>query len=125
VQEKRAEPRFLCSDLVTLRWSDESERPRSEIVVLDNISASGACVEAEVSVREGTVVSMVCGKVEFHGYVRFCYWRDTGYFIGITFDANSKWSKAKYKPKHLFDPRTVKPRGHGSEPLVMSVRASL
>lgn len=108
--EQRAEPRFLCSDLVSLRWCDPSGRECRETVVLENISASGACVQAEVSVSESTRVALVCGKAAFHGYVSSCYWRDDGYFIGIAFDADSKWSRAKFKPEHLLDPRKVKPR---------------
>lgn len=108
--EKRTEPRYLCSDLVTLRWSDETRRQHEETVVLENISASGACVQAEVPVSETSGVTLLCGKAEFHGYVRSCYLRDDGYFVGIAFDAGSKWSKAKFQPEHLVDPRTVKPR---------------
>ena len=108
--EKRAEPRFLCSDLVTLQWSDEARRRREETVVLENISASGACVQAEVAVTESASVTLVCGKAEFRGHVRSCYLRDDGYFIGIAFDADSKWSRAKFQPEHLVDPRTIRPR---------------
>ena len=108
--EKRAEPRFLCSDLVTLRWFDDERRRREETVVLENISASGACVQAEVPVMESAGVTLLCGSAEFHGYVRSCYLRDEGYFVGIAFDADSKWSKTKFQPEHLVDPRTVRPR---------------
>jgi hypothetical protein len=115
VPEKRAEPRFLCSDLVMLRWSDEARAERQEAVVLENISTSGACVQAEVPVAESARVSLVCGKAEFHGYVRSCYLRDDGYFIGIAFDEDSKWSKSKFLPEHLLDPRTVRPRKTASK----------
>jgi hypothetical protein len=106
--ERRAEPRFLCSDLVDLRWRDESRHDHSETVVLENISGSGASVQSETSISEGTQVQMTGGKREFHGVVRSCYWRDDAYFVGIAFDADSKWSKAKYKPKHFLDPREVR-----------------
>ena len=49
MREQRLEPRFLCSDLVTLRWSEAPRRERSEVVVLENISASGAAVPASVN----------------------------------------------------------------------------
>ena len=111
MQERRAEVRYLCSHLVRLLWSDGPAGGRDETVVLENISASGACVQAEFSVRENTRVRLVCGKQEFHGYVRSCYWRDDGYFVGIAFDADSKWSEAKFKPEHLLDPSEAKPRG--------------
>jgi hypothetical protein len=110
VPEKRAEPRFLCSDLVMLRWSDDKCRRREATVVLENISTSGACVQADVPVTENAVVTLLCGSAEFHGYVRSCYLRDAGYFIGIAFDADSKWSKATFQPEHMLDPRTVRPR---------------
>ena len=109
MQERRAETRYLCSDLVRLLWSD-GQRERDETVVLENISASGACVQAEFPLDENTRVRLVCRKQEFHGYIRSCYWRDDGYFLGIAFDADSQWSKAKYKPEHLLDPAEVKPR---------------
>jgi hypothetical protein len=119
VAEQRSEPRFLCSDLVSLRWCDTSGGDHLETVVLENISASGACVQAEFSVSESTRVSLVCGKVAFHGYVRSCYWRDDGYFIGIAFDTDSKWTAAKFKPEHLLDPRKVKPRKTETKPVMM------
>jgi hypothetical protein len=105
--EQRAEPRYLCSDLVTLCWEEGAQGERKEAVVLENISASGACVQAEISVPESAGVRLVCGKAEFHGCVRFCYWRDDGYFIGIAFDA-----------QHLLDPSEVKPRP--AKPPIMS-----
>jgi hypothetical protein len=45
MQERRVETRYLCSDLVRLLWSEEPQRERDETVVLENISASGACVQ--------------------------------------------------------------------------------
>jgi hypothetical protein len=108
--DQRAEPRYLCSDLATLYWQEGAQGTHKDAVVLENISASGACVQAESSVPENTSVRLVCGEAEFHGSVRFCYWRDDGYFIGIAFDADAKWSKAKFKPEHLLDPRELKPR---------------
>jgi hypothetical protein len=119
MQERRAEIRYLCSHLVRLLWSEGPAGGGDETVVLENISASGACVQAEVSLAGNTRVRLICGRQEFHGYVRSCYWRDDGYFIGIAFDANSKWSKARFKPEHLLDPSEVKPRG-SKKPVVMS-----
>ena len=120
--DQRAEPRFLCSHLVKLYWRESAQGERTEAVVLENISASGACVQAETSVPERATVRLVCGKAEFHGCVRSCYWRDDGYFIGIAFDADSKWSQAKFKPEHLLDPSEVKPRPAKSRMMFAAVR---
>ena len=119
MEDQRAEPRYLCSHLVTLCWQEGAQGERCETVVLENISASGACVQAEVSTPNDAGVRLVCGKAEFHGGVRFCYRRDDGYFIGIAFDTDSKWSKAKFEPEHLLDPSEVKPRR--TNPLTMSI----
>jgi hypothetical protein len=124
VPEKRAEPRFLCSDLVTLRWLEERGIERRETVVLENISASGACVQAEVPVSEGSHVSLSCRSATFLGCVRSCYLRDDGYFIGIAFDEGHKWSKARFQPEHLLDPSKVRPRKVASK-LIMFVCACL
>jgi hypothetical protein len=120
--DQRAEPRYLCSDLVTLYWQEGARGEHKEAAVLENISASGACVQAEISVPESTSVRLVCGNAEFHGCVRFCYWRDDGYFVGIAFDAHSKWSKAKFTPEHLLDPREVKPRPAKSRVMFTALR---
>jgi len=115
----RSERRFLCSDLVLLRWLGKAQREQQQTVVLENISASGACVQSEVAAVENQRVSIICRRQEFHGRVRSCYFRDDGYFIGIEFDADSKWSKEKYLPEHLLDPREVKPRRSRGKPLAM------
>ncbi len=122
--EKRAEPRFLCSDLVKVRWLAERGNSRLETVVLENISASGACVQAEVPIPESSRVTLLCRSAEFAGLVRSCYQRDGGYFIGIEFDDDSRWSRAQFQPEHLLDPRTVKPRKLASK-LIMFGAASL
>jgi hypothetical protein len=121
VPEKRAEPRFLCSDLVTLRWLAERGAEHRETVVLENISASGACVQAEVPISEGSRVSLLCQSADFQGCVRSCYMRDDGYFIGIAFDEGSKWSKAQFQPEHLVDPRKVRPRKMASKLIMFAV----
>src|SRR5260370_1341472 len=79
----------------------------------------GKFIALEIYTPNNASVRLVCGKAEFHGRVRFCYWRDDGYFIGIAFDARSKWSQEKFKPEHLLDPSEVKPRR--TKPLKMSI----
>lgn len=104
--DARGETRYLCSELVKL----ERLGAPPVTVILDNISASGACVESEVEVREGSHVRLICGTKTFRGTVRYCVRRGDDYFVGIVFEPGSKWSKARFRPKHLLDPRKVK--GH-------------
>jgi hypothetical protein len=113
MDKERSQPRYLCSDLVELR----TEAAKA-VVLLENISASGACVQCEVKVPEGSRACLVCRNRQFRGSVRYCVRDGDAYFVGIVFDDDSKWSKAKYKPKHLLDPREVKPRRNGGKRFV-------
>ena len=104
MDKRRSETRYLCSHLVTLRWSDERGVEREETAVLENISASGASVQSEVRINWGTRIHLLAAKQQFRGTVRYCYWRDAGYFVGIEFDPDSQWSRSKFEPEHLIDP---------------------
>jgi hypothetical protein len=35
--------------------------------------------------------------------VRYCAYREIGYFVGVQFDPACRWSKAHYRPQHLLD----------------------
>lgn len=107
MNKRRDETRYLSSHLVMLRWTDELRVERKETCVLENISVSGACVQCEVKVNWGTQVHLLTAKQRFRGRVRYCYWRDSGYFLGIEFDADSKWSRLEFEPEHLLDPGEV------------------
>ena len=107
MNKRRDETRYLCSHLVTVRWVDELRAERKETCVLENISASGASVQSEVKCTWGTRVRIQAGNQEFRGRVRYCYWRDAGYFLGIEFDPDSQWSRSKFEPEHLLDPGEV------------------
>lgn len=105
--ERRTEARLLCSDLVTLSWRDPAGKSRQEIVNLEDISRSGACLQSEVAVEEKTKVEITMGAITLRGQVRYSRRDELGYFIGVLFESGSRWSKEAYEPKHLFDPRTL------------------
>jgi len=95
---------------VTLHWQVGRAR-RKSTVVLENISAFGACLDAEFGLPDGTRVRLACGGKSFRGVVRYCLVRVGGCFIGVELDADSRWTKSKYLPEHLLDPRKVRARG--------------
>jgi len=49
-------------------------------------------------------------KGEFSGIVRYCQFKEIGYYIGVQFENGSKWSKTNFRPLHLLDPRTLAKR---------------
>jgi hypothetical protein len=103
MRERRTEIRMLCADLVEVCWKDAAGKGKKAQGVLEDISASGACFQLEIPVPLGAVLRWRCVKKEIAGVVRYCVYREIGYFVGVQFDPTSRWSKAKYRPRHLLD----------------------
>lgn len=100
---ERAEARMLCADIVTIRWRDKSGRGRKCSAILEDISTSGACLQLDGPVPVTTVVKICHPKGELQGNVKYCIYRDIGYYVGLQFEADSKWSKNEFQPDHLLD----------------------
>jgi hypothetical protein len=94
---------MLCADMVAVSWMDKAGRKRAATALLEDISACGACLQFESSVPLGVMLHWSCPNQEFAGEVRYCVYREIGYFVGVEFDPQSRWSKKGYKPQHLLD----------------------
>jgi hypothetical protein len=103
MQERRSEVRMLCADVVEVCWTNRAGRLRKATALLEDISAFGACLQLETTVPLGMEIHWGSPKQKFVGRVRYCVYREIGYFLGVEFDAASKWSKKRYKPQHLLD----------------------
>ena len=108
--DRRIETRMLCADLVDFRWKDASGRKKRGVANLEDISVSGACLQVDRPVPLGTTIHITCPAGELSGVVKYCVFRDIGYFLGIEFDAGVRWSQIDYKPQHLLDPRRLMAR---------------
>ncbi len=109
MKENRTEARLLCADLVKVEWRGADGSIRREDANLEDISLSGACLQLDSSIPVGTVVRMLHSKGDLIGKVRYCIFRDIGYFTGIQFNPTSKWSTRMFRPLHLLDPRRLSP----------------
>jgi hypothetical protein len=107
VQERRADIRLLCADLVELIWNDESGVEKRRVANLEDISSCGMSLQLEAPVHVGTRLRVRCGAVEMAGMVRYAIYRDEAYFMGVEFDENSRWSIRHFLPEHLLDPRKL------------------
>lgn len=94
---------MLCADMVDVCWKERSGKKRQATGILEDISPSGACLQLETSVPLGVQIGWSSPKQEFTGRVRYCVYREIGYFVGVEFNPTSKWSKQAYKPQHLLD----------------------
>lgn len=111
--ERRSEPRLWCSDLIEV-WTRETGRWRRHgSAVLEDISKSGACVQLESPLPQGRLVRLKHPQWKVEGEVRYCLYRDLGYFVGVLVNEKHRAMLAGFKPKHLLDPARVKPKGKG------------
>lgn len=101
---------MMCADLVDVRWKDRSGRSRRAVANLEDISLSGACLQMEVQIPLTTTVRISYPKGEFSGEVRYCQFKEIGYYVGVQFEDGCKWSKTSFKPLHLLDPRGLNKR---------------
>jgi hypothetical protein len=108
-EERRNDPRMLCSDLVTVRWVDASGRCRQEVAILEDISTHGVCLQLESEVPAGTAVEVVAGNVLFRGKAQYSQCDSVGRYIGVQMDQGFRWELEAFRPGHLFDPRTLLP----------------
>ena len=109
MNERRTETRMLCADMVEVRWKDRSGKERGATAILEDISASGACLQVEAPIPLGVEIRWDSPQQQFPGYVRYCVYREIGYFVGVEFDASFRWSKRDFKPHHLLDPQSLVP----------------
>jgi hypothetical protein len=107
MQERRREARMMCADMVEVSWKDPAGKRRRTMALLEDISASGACLQLETPLPAGVEVIWTAQSQDFQGRVRYCLYREIGYFAGIEFSPVSKWSKTAYHPQHMFDPRQL------------------
>lgn len=102
MQERRSEVRVMCADMVEVSWRDRG-RSRRATALLEDISARGACLQLETAVPCGVEIGWECPNQKFVGRVRYCTYREIGYFVGVEFEAGTRWSKRAYEPRHILD----------------------
>jgi hypothetical protein len=98
---------MLCADLVDVQWKDHSGRTRRGVANLEDISLSGACLQVDRPVPQGTTLRMSYPNGELLGIVKYCVFREIGYFLGVEFAPGSRWSQRHFRPQHLLDPRRL------------------
>jgi hypothetical protein len=113
--ERRFESRFLCSDLIRVEWlcATGGERWQTVEALLEDISALGACVQVEEAIPCGTAIAISVSageKLRFSGHVSYCIYREYGYFVGIRFANDTRWSSGVFKPRHLTNLEKLRPK---------------
>jgi hypothetical protein len=117
MNERRLENRFLCADLAKVNWFVESGVCGAAEAILEDISRIGACIQVENAIPLAATVSLVIGQSTFTGKVRYCVYRDYGFFVGVRFEDASSWSATAVEPRHLTDVGTLARKAGVSSPI--------
>lgn len=67
---------------------------------LEDISPSGACVQRHDPVIKGAQIRIQHDDWKVEGDVRYCVYREIGYYIGVHLDENSKWSEEMFSARN-------------------------
>ncbi|HLY18124.1 MAG TPA: PilZ domain-containing protein [Bryobacteraceae bacterium] len=94
---------MLCADMVEVCWKEPPGHKRKSTALLEDISRSGMCLQFEIPLAIGTHVQLHCPGEKLAGVVRYCVYREIGYFVGIELEPSSRWSRHQFEPKHLLD----------------------
>jgi hypothetical protein len=111
MDERRSEARMLCADMMEVWWKDSMGKAGQAMALLEDISSSGACLQLETAIPLASEIWWKSPKQEFEGHVRYCVYREIGYFVGVEFASESRWSSKKYKPQHLLNLQTLAAQG--------------
>lgn len=111
MDDKRVLTRSICADLVHLEWHEPAGEGAQKIcqctAVLEDISPLGACLQVEVQVPtdiEATIHQDGRGEQwSAHCSIKYCTFREIGYFVGIEFSDPEAWSRLHFKPEHVLE----------------------
>ncbi len=101
---------MLCADLIEVSWKDPEGKTQKAQAILEDISEAGACLQVNGPIPLGVTVHWHSPKKQFLGDVRYCLYREIGYFVGVQFHSASRWSKKIYRPQHLLDLQRLLPQ---------------
>jgi hypothetical protein len=93
----------MCADMVEVQWKDDLGQARKCTGLLEDISPHGACLQLDDPLPLGTVLDIEYHKGHLEGSVSYCYFSEIGYWVGVRFGSNMKWSIKRFRPRHVLD----------------------
>lgn len=103
MDERCSEVRMLCADMLEVFWRDSTGKSGTATALLEDISPSGACLQLETAIPLASEIRWTSPKQEFRAHVRYCIYREIGYFVGVEFTAPIRWSTERFEPQHMLN----------------------
>ncbi len=95
--------RYLCSHLMALR-SISGESAVNLVANLEEIHGkTGAVLESEEPVKEGTSIEIRCGAAFFAGRIVRTEAHEFGWRLEMEFSPLTPWSLEQFQPEHLLN----------------------
>ena len=98
---------MLCADMLDVFWKESTGESGKATALLEDISPSGACLQLETPIPLASEIRWSAPKQEFKGHVRYCVYREIGYFVGVEFESAVRWSTKSFKPQHMLNLQTL------------------
>lgn len=100
MKSKRKDAREIAADLLKIRWEDSEGVMHKGVANLEDISRGGVCLQTDRPISPGTVVTILYPNGTYRGEVKYCFYKDSSFFIGVEFDPGFRWSTRLYTPAH-------------------------
>ncbi|MCU1260732.1 MAG: hypothetical protein JWO80_3617 [Bryobacterales bacterium] len=89
--------------MLEVEWVEPSGWLRIATALLEDISTEGACLQMESAIPISTSVELRYGGVAIPALVKYCVYREIGYYVGVEFREGFRWSEQRFHPQHLLD----------------------
>ena len=97
------EPRYLCSELVSVLYEDHQKNVHQTTANLEDISSNSAeLLLFDNILQPGTAISLCAKDHDLYGVVQSCEQDPIlGWFARVRLDQSSRWSGRKFIPEHF------------------------
>jgi hypothetical protein len=91
----------MCSDLVLVRFQDQTGRWVQETALVEDVSQTGLCISLGLPITVRREVEIEAEGFRGKAQVRYCELGEYSYLLGLEFSDGFNWDRQKWRPKHL------------------------
>ncbi len=91
----------MCSDLVLVRFQDQTGRWVQETALVEDVSQTGVCISLGLPITLRREVEIEAEGFMGKAQVRYCELGEYSYLLGLEFSKGFQWDRQRWRPKHL------------------------
>lgn len=102
---RNSQTHYLCSDLVTVQFTDRAGRRRRLTANLEEIAPNRLSLLVDSRIPAGSHATVEMPGLTLRGRARRAeHSGDLGWFIDVRLAPDSRWSRDRFTPAHLLVP---------------------